>query len=86
MGYKIRITEHIKNIIFNDSTNTKLGLVISNNVNYAAGVEILNNADLEIVPAATILTSRGTALHGSNENVDTEKQMKLEIFFTEPNN
>ncbi|WP_298238731.1 DUF4270 domain-containing protein [uncultured Algibacter sp.] len=85
-GYKIRITEHIKNIIFRDSMNTKLGLVISNNVNYITGVEIINNNDLERIPAATILTSRGTVLHGSNDNVDAKKRLKLEIYYTEPNN
>ena len=30
--YKIRITEHITDLIRNDSTNVRLGLVVSNNV------------------------------------------------------
>ena len=87
MGYKIRITEHIKNILLRDSLNTKLGLVVSNNVNYIANVNILNIADdVEGIPAATIITPRGTVLWGSNDNIDADLQMKLEIFYTEPNN
>ena len=31
--YKIRITEHINNMLLKDSTNVKLGLVVSSNVN-----------------------------------------------------
>lgn len=87
MGYKIRITEHIKNILLRDSLNTKLGLVVSNNVNYIANANILNiTDDVEGIPAATIITPRGTVLWGSNDNIETDLQMKLEIFYTEPNN
>ena len=30
--YKIRLSEHIKNIVRKDSTNTKLGLVVSSDI------------------------------------------------------
>ncbi|WP_223549802.1 DUF4270 domain-containing protein [Aestuariivivens sp. NBU2969] len=83
IGYKIRITEHIKNLVFKDSTNTKLGLTISNNVNYTSNAKILNTTDdVSNIPAATLLTSRGTVLYGSN-TVD-DKKIKLEIYFSEP--
>ena len=82
-GYKIRITEHIKNLVFRDSTNTKLGLVISNNVNYTGMAKLLNSPDdISEVPAATVLTSRGTALFGNNAPDD--KKIKLEIYYSEP--
>lgn len=86
IGYKIRITEHIKNIIYNDSTNTKLGLTLSNNVNYTNNAEILNDGDFGVtqIPAASIITPRGTILYGSNN--DDNRKMKLEIYYTEPNN
>ncbi|WP_242131164.1 DUF4270 domain-containing protein [Aestuariivivens marinum] len=83
IGYKIRITEHIKNLVFKDSTNTKLGLTISNNVNYTSNAKILSTTDdVSNIPAATLLTSRGTVLFGSN-TVD-DKKIKLEIYFSEP--
>ena len=91
--YKIRITEHLNNLIFKDSTNTKIGLALSNNVNYTTSAQILNSADdVTAVPAATLLTPRGTILFGTNVTVtdpddpDVDKKMRLEIFFTDPNN
>ncbi len=86
--YKIRITEHINNLIFQDSTNTKIGLALSSNVNITTTAPILNsNDDVTTVPATSILTPRGTILYGSNVAPEDEaKKMRLEIFFTDPNN
>ena len=39
--YKIRITEHLNNIIVRDSTNVELGLVVSSNVGEASGKGVL---------------------------------------------
>lgn len=85
--YKIRITEHLNNLIFRDSTNTKLGLVLSNNVNVTASAPILDSSQgVTQVPATGILTPRGTILYGSNVAPEDEaKKMRLEIFFTDPN-
>ncbi|WP_242117409.1 DUF4270 domain-containing protein [Aestuariivivens sediminicola] len=83
-GYKIRVTEHVKNLVFRDSTNTKIGLVISNNVNYTDNVDLLNSTDdVSEVPAATQLTNRGTVLYGSN--TAESGKLKLEIYYSEPN-
>ena len=87
--YKIRITEHLNNIIFNDSTNTKIGLVLSNNINNTINTQILNSGDaVNAVPETSILTPRGSILYGTNVTApeDINKKMRLEIFFTEPNN
>ncbi|MEL0455508.1 DUF4270 domain-containing protein [Flavobacteriaceae bacterium SZ-1-7] len=82
--FKIRVTEHLKNILLRDSTNTKIGLVISNNVNYTVNNELLNaNGDLTTIPSAAILSPRGTVLHGSNASVEVAKRLKLKIFYTE---
>ncbi|KJD36490.1 hypothetical protein PW52_04890 [Tamlana sedimentorum] len=84
--YKIRLTDHFNSIILNDSTNTKIGLVISNNVNYTTNAEILNSEDeVTAIPAATYISPRGTILHGSHENIPDDKRLKLKLFFTEPN-
>jgi len=84
--YKIRITEQLNNILLKDSTNTKIGLVLSTNVNYVSNSPILNSGDaVTQVPSAAIITPRGTVLYGSNENVPENKRMSLEIYFTEEN-
>ncbi|WP_303316356.1 DUF4270 domain-containing protein [Flavivirga abyssicola] len=85
--YKIRLTQHLNNILLRDSTNTKIGLVLSTNVNYINNAEILNSNDdgVTAVPAAAILSPRGTILHGSAESVaPAKKRMKLQVFFTDP--
>jgi len=84
--YKLRITQHINNIIQNDSTNTKIGLVLSTNVNYTNNSQILNSSDddLTAVPSASILSPRGTVLHGSNETISKTKRLKLIIYSTKP--
>ena len=80
--YKIRITEHLNNIIQNDSTNYKLGLVLSNNVNVTATSEILNSTDdVTAIPSMSTITPRGTILHGSNA-IDVDKRLELKVFFT----
>jgi hypothetical protein len=38
--YKIRITEHMTNLVKNDSTNVSLGLMVSNNVSLTGGSEL----------------------------------------------
>lgn len=83
--YKIILTEHLNSILFNDSTNTKLGLVLSNDVNITRNSEILESTDLlTSVPSASILSPRGTVLHGTNTSVNnSDKKMRLEIFLTE---
>lgn len=84
--YKIRLTSQLNNILQKDSTNTKIGLVLSTNVNYVSTSSILNSKDqVTGVPAASIITPRGTVVYGSNENVPANKRMSLEIYFTESN-
>ncbi len=83
--FKIRITEHLNNIIQNDSTNYKIGLVVSNNVNVTSISRVLNsNDDVTGVPTASVISPRGTILHGSNAIVE-DKKLILKVFFTEPN-
>lgn len=83
--YKIRLTEHLNNILLRDSTNTKLGLVLSTNVNYNSSSTILKSEDkVTGVPSAALLTPRGTILYGNHQNVPDNRKMKLELFFTEP--
>ncbi|HMC00329.1 MAG TPA: DUF4270 domain-containing protein, partial [Flavobacteriaceae bacterium] len=86
--FKFRITEYINNILLNDSTNTKLGLVVSANVNTIQNSKIKGADDeiVTVVPSASILSPKGTILYGSNENTPEDKRVYLEIFYTEPSN
>ena len=40
--YKVRLTSHLNNIIVNDATNLKLGVVVSSNVGAAINQKLLN--------------------------------------------
>lgn len=84
-GYKIRITEHMKRLVFSDSLNTKIGLVMSNNVNYINSAKLFNSADyINTVPAVSQITPRGTIIYGNTNDVN--KKMRLEIYYSEPKN
>lgn len=84
--YKIRLTEHLNNILLKDSTNTKLGLILSTNVNLTNSSKILESEDeVTEIPSTTLLAPRGTILYGNHQNVPENRKLKLEIFFTEPN-
>ena len=83
--YKIHLTEHLNNILIRDSTNTKIGLVLSSNVNLINNSKILNTTgEVTNVPSVSVITPRGTILHGTNSTVPNNRKMKLKIFFTEP--
>jgi len=74
--------------LLRDSTNTKLGLVVSTNVNENLQSCLLDSEDESVtnVLSGSVMSPRGTILHGSNENVAEEKRAQLEIFYTEPEN
>lgn len=87
--YKIKITEHIKNLLLRDSTNVSLGLAVSTNVDVEGGAAqnaILSSDNMQVksLPVSSILSPKGTILYGNNTN-KTDKKLYLEIFYTEPN-
>ena len=85
--YKIRISEHVKNIIRNDSLNTKLGLVVSSDITNAVNTEIKDNNELGYIPVSTIVNPLGTVIYGPNpEPINYDKRFRLELFYTEINN
>ncbi|MBP92636.1 MAG: hypothetical protein CMC55_00795 [Flavobacteriaceae bacterium] len=85
LKYKFRLTEHVNNILLRDSTNLKLGVFVTSNINLTQNASILN-VPSEKAPTGSVLSPRGTVLHGSNPNVPDTKKVKFEIFYTEPNN
>ena len=85
--YKIRISEHVKNIIRNDSLNKKLGLVVTSDISNAINTELKNNDELEYIPISSVINPMGTILYGPNpEPINYDKRFRLELFYTEINN
>lgn len=85
--YKIRITEHINNIIVRDSTNARLGLTLTPNM-ALLGLREAIGTDMQGVdyPIAGTVSPLGTVLYGSNvSNEFEDKKLKLEIFYTQAN-
>ncbi|HEU4497323.1 MAG TPA: DUF4270 family protein, partial [Flavobacterium sp.] len=85
--YKIRITEHIKNLIFKDSTNVRLGLSVTETIGNVGNVSLKNPApQFKKVPAASVMSPLGTVLFGNTPAVPDGKKLRLEIVFTKPAN
>jgi len=99
--YKIRITQHINNLINSTDTNLnengRLGLTVteniaySNNYYYKSPLSLTNaimstNDVVEYFPVASIMEQQGIVLHGTNPSAeDASKKLKLVIHYTKPN-
>ena len=83
--YKIRITEHLNNLILRDSTNAKLALGVISDVASVQNFKILDGSesDNKRLASGIILSPKGTILHG-NLSTDIEKRPKIKIYYTEP--
>jgi len=82
--YKIRMSEHIKNIIRKDSTNYSLGLVVSSDISRNATSEVNDSNLVKYTPTTSAINPLGTVLIGpspSTENYD--KRMRLNLYYTE---
>jgi hypothetical protein len=91
--YKIRLTYHITNLVKHaDSTNVRLGLMITDNINDAVFAKlktpiVTSNGTIKRVPRMAALNQLGTILYGSNipiGNQDYDKRIKLQIYYTKP--
>lgn len=88
LKYTIRITDYINDIIVRDSANAKLALSVSSNVGVSLVAEAVGGQSQPAmdIPIMATINPLGTVLFGSNvDNADLEKQLKLEIFYTEAN-
>ena len=83
--YKIRITEHLNNLILRDSTNAKLALGVISDVASVQNYKILNDSETEDkrLASGVILSPKGTILHG-NLSPEVDKRPKIKIYYTEP--
>ncbi len=93
--YKIRLTEHVKNIVKKDSLNVRLGIVITENIGIISNYFLKTPIELDTspkkikfdrLPATSILSPIGTVLYGSKPGPGNEdKKIKFQIYYTKPN-
>tara|TARA_X000001036_G_scaffold328035_1_gene306594 strand:+ start:99 stop:1742 length:1644 start_codon:yes stop_codon:yes gene_type:complete len=85
--YKIRITEHLNNLILRDSSNAKLALGVISDIASVQNFKILDDdsgsVESKNLAAGIILSPKGTILHG-NLSTEIEKRPKIKVYFTEP--
>ena len=91
LTYKMRITNHIRNLINNKNTkNVKLGLVVTEDI-AIANFSFLRTAivtpafSVTVAPRASVMNPLGTILYGGKSTVSDAKRLKLEIYYTKPN-
>lgn len=101
LNYKVRITNHIRNLIqYPDSTNVRLGLVVTESIGQVGNSKLKQPVDVpypfksknarafDRVPAASVMNPLGTILYGSTDqgsDEENKKRLKLEIYYTKPN-
>tara|TARA_B100001057_G_scaffold497338_1_gene601192 strand:+ start:1806 stop:3620 length:1815 start_codon:yes stop_codon:yes gene_type:complete len=87
LKYKIRISEHIKNIVRNDSISPKLGLVVTSSIENSQNLDLRENYGLSTIPISSAINPLGTVIYGPNpESENFDKRLRLEIYYTEINN
>ncbi len=87
LKYKIRISEHIKNIVRNDSISPKLGLVVTSSIENSQNLDLRENYSLSKIPISSAINPLGTVIYGPNpESENFDKRLRLEIYYTEINN
>ena len=83
--YKFNVTNHITNIIKNDSLNYDLGLTVSGNIENPLPIKAkTGDQDLDInFPLSATLNPLGTVLIGSHpDSTSTGKKVKLELIYS----
>jgi hypothetical protein len=86
--YRIRLTQHVTNILNGLRENTRLALAVSQNVNLVGQADVKNPEppfNIENVQINSVVAHEGTVLHG-NLSSDPDKRLKLELFITEVDN
>lgn len=98
--YRIRITNHIRNLVRKDSTNVRLGVSVTEAIGLISNVklkspQVIDGAfsqspqfTIDRTPASSLLNPLGTILYGNNiapQSPDYKKRLKLEIYYTKPN-
>lgn len=87
-NYKIRITNHVRNLVkFSDSTNVKLGVAVTESIDIANSYTLKTpSVFISQAPKASVMNPLGTVLYGgrSTSNPTDTNLLKLEIYYTKP--
>ncbi|MDP5198222.1 DUF4270 domain-containing protein [Flavobacterium sp. DG2-3] len=86
-SYKIRITNHFRNLI-KDATakNVDLGLVVSQSPIAVAFNPLKNkNEIISAAPRTSVMSPLGTVIYGGKSSVPVDKRLQLEVYYTKPN-
>lgn len=84
--YKLKITNHINDIIIRDSTNVTLGLSVTADLATVNTKNAVLDMSEEDLPVSATITPLSTVLFGNNVPIEEEDlKLKLEIFYTEAN-
>lgn len=86
--YKVRITNHLRNMIINDSTNVRLGLSVTEDIRNVELAKLRTpNSNSKTAPKMSVASPTGTVLYGTNNTTgqDYKYRLKLEIYYTKPN-
>lgn len=83
--YKIKITNHVRNLIKNDSTNVRLGLSLTEDIRNVIFSRLKTaNSNTDRAPSMSVVSPLGTILYGSSSVIPDDKRLKLEIYYTKP--
>ncbi|MGV3697145.1 DUF4270 domain-containing protein [Flavobacterium sp.] len=83
--YKVRLTNHIRNLIKNDSTNVRLGVSVTENIANIAFAKLKTpNSNFKSAPSMSVMSPLGTILYGTDASVSPAQRLKLEIYYTKP--
>lgn len=87
--YKIRLTNHVRNLIKNDSTNVRLGLAITESISTVSNMKLKTpttsvSSTIDRIPTAAVMNPLGTILYGNRSSVPEGKKLKLKIYYTKP--
>ncbi len=82
MFYRIRLTQYVDDILNHGANNTRLGIVVSQNVNEESFVNAeLEDGRLIKIPRSSVVARNGVLFLGANDASD--QALKFEIFYTE---
>jgi len=82
--YKFNITDHISNIIRNDSINFDLGLGVNADINNITPIKAVTESEQDLVyPLTASLNPLGAILIGSHPDASSEdKKVRLELIYS----
>jgi hypothetical protein len=83
--YKIRITDHIRNIKNNNSNNVLLGLSVMANINNPTMADVLNTAVKLPIGSVSLPKSVILVGPGIQDPALLEQRLELELYYTNLN-